>query len=58
MGNLKLSSNVLKYNKIVHSARLTCVVVISCVSRAFGSDLAGICGIARNMLNEVLTSSF
>ena len=28
---LKLSSNVLKCNKIVHSARLTCVVVISCI---------------------------
>lgn len=37
---LRLSSNVLKCNKKIHSAQLTCVVPISCVYGAFGGDLA------------------
>ena len=37
---LNCPQNVLNCNKIVHSAQLTCVVVISCVSRVFGGDLA------------------
>ena len=50
MGNFKLSSNVLKCNKIVHSARLTCVAVISCISGTFGGDIAVICGAAHFLL--------
>ena len=38
---LNCSQNVLKCNKIVHPAQLTCVVVISCVSGAFGGSQAG-----------------
>ena len=32
---LNCPQNVLKCNKIVHPAQLTCIVVISCVSGAF-----------------------
>ena len=44
--NLKHPPNVLKCNKIVHPAQLTCVVVISCVSKVFGGNLAVIWGAA------------
>ena len=42
-------------NKIVHRARLTCVVVISCVSGIFGGDLAVICGAARKYFKSSWT---
>ena len=35
---LNCPQNVLEYNKIVHPTQVTCVVVISCVSRAFGDN--------------------
>ena len=40
MGKLNCPQNVLKCNKIVHPAQLTCVVVISCVSGAFKRKIA------------------
>ena len=49
MGNFKFSQNVLKCNTIVHSAQLTCVVAISCVSGGIGGNLAVICGAARKV---------
>ena len=54
MGNFKIVLKCTKYNKIVHSVPLTCVVVISCVSGAIGGDLAGICGEARKHLTSIL----
>ena len=50
---LNCPQNVLNCNKIVHSAQLTCVVVISCVFRVFGGDLAVIWGVARTKLIPV-----
>ena len=40
MGNLNCPQNVVKCKKIGPPAHLTCVVVIPCVSRVFGGDLA------------------